>query len=90
MEPTPVVNLRYGIAGSSKDCRMAATTMVHVTVDESLKNQATETRASMGLTVSDAARIPCWRRLLIDSSPEWHQRWRASHLCSRWYAFGSV
>jgi DNA-damage-inducible protein J len=33
---------------------MAATTMVHVRVDESIKNQATETLASMGLTVSDA------------------------------------
>lgn len=36
---------------------MAATTMVHVRVDEGLKNQATETLASMGLTVSDAVRV---------------------------------
>ena len=36
---------------------MAATTMVHVRVDENLKNQATETLASMGLTVSDAVRV---------------------------------
>ena len=36
---------------------MATTTMVHVRVDESLKNQATETLASMGLTVSDAVRV---------------------------------
>ena len=36
---------------------MAATTMVHVRVDESIKNQATETLASMGLTVSDAVRV---------------------------------
>src|SRR5574337_945859 len=36
---------------------MAATTMVHVSVDESIKNQATETLASMGLTVSDAVRV---------------------------------
>jgi DNA-damage-inducible protein J len=36
---------------------MAATTMVHVRVDESIKNQAAETLASMGLTVSDAVRV---------------------------------
>ena len=36
---------------------MTATTMVHVRVDESIKNQATETLASMGLTVSDAVRV---------------------------------
>jgi DNA-damage-inducible protein J len=36
---------------------MAATTMVHIRVDESLKDQATETLASMGLTVSDAVRV---------------------------------
>lgn len=36
---------------------MATTRMVHVRVDESIKNQATETLASMGLTVSDAVRV---------------------------------
>jgi DNA-damage-inducible protein J len=36
---------------------MATTTMVHVRVDESIKSQATETLASMGLTVSDAVRV---------------------------------
>jgi DNA-damage-inducible protein J len=36
---------------------MAATTMVHVRVDENIKNQATESLASMGLTVSDAVRV---------------------------------
>jgi DNA-damage-inducible protein J len=36
---------------------MATTTMVHVRVDENIKNQATETLASMGLTVSDAVRV---------------------------------
>jgi DNA-damage-inducible protein J len=36
---------------------MAATTMVHVRVDESIKNQAAETLASMGLTVSAAVRV---------------------------------
>lgn len=36
---------------------MAATTMVHVRVDENIKAQATETLASMGLTVSDAVRV---------------------------------
>lgn len=36
---------------------MATTTMVHVRVDENIKAQATETLASMGLTVSDAVRV---------------------------------
>lgn len=36
---------------------MASTTMVHVRVDEQIKAQATETLASMGLTVSDAIRV---------------------------------
>lgn len=33
------------------------TTMVHVRVDENVKAQATETLASMGLTISDAVRV---------------------------------
>lgn len=36
---------------------MAATTMVHVRVDEKVKAQAAETLAAMGLTVSDAIRV---------------------------------
>ncbi|MFM2112461.1 MAG: hypothetical protein RLZZ271_1121 [Pseudomonadota bacterium] len=36
---------------------MTATTMVHVRVDENIKAQATQTLASMGLTVSDAVRV---------------------------------
>jgi len=36
---------------------VAATTMVHVRVDEYIKAQATETLAAMGLTVSDAVRV---------------------------------
>ena len=36
---------------------MAATTMVHVRVDKQVKTQATETLASMGLSVSDAVRV---------------------------------
>ena len=36
---------------------MSATSMVHVRVDEKIKLQATETLASMGLTVSDAVRV---------------------------------
>lgn len=36
---------------------MAATTMVHVRVDEHIKIQASETLAAMGLTVSDAIRV---------------------------------
>ena len=37
--------------------QMAATTMVHVRVDEQIKAQATETLAAMGLSVSDAVRV---------------------------------
>lgn len=36
---------------------MATTTMVHVRVDEHMKAQATETLASMGLSISDAVRV---------------------------------
>lgn len=36
---------------------MATTSMVHVRVDEHVKEQAAETLASMGLTVSDAVRV---------------------------------
>ena len=36
---------------------MAATAMIHVRVDEEIKAQATETLASMGLSVSDAVRV---------------------------------
>ena len=36
---------------------MAATTMVHVRVDEDIKAQAAQTLASMGLTISDAVRV---------------------------------
>ena len=36
---------------------MAATTMVHVRVDENIKTQATEALEAMGLSVSDAVRV---------------------------------
>lgn len=36
---------------------MAATTMVHVRLDETVKAQATEALAAMGLSVSDAVRV---------------------------------
>lgn len=36
---------------------MAASTMVHVRVDDQVKTQATETLAAMGLTISDAVRV---------------------------------
>ncbi len=44
---------------------MAATTMVHVRVDEQVKAQATETLAAMGLSVSDAVRV-CLMRVIAD------------------------
>ncbi len=36
---------------------MAATSMIHVRVNEQIKTQATETLAAMGLSISDAVRI---------------------------------
>ncbi len=36
---------------------MAATTMVHIRVDETLKTQAADTLAAMGLSLSDAVRV---------------------------------
>ena len=36
---------------------MAATAMLHVRLDEDVKNQATETLATMGLSVSEAVRV---------------------------------
>lgn len=36
---------------------MAATSMVHVRINEQIKAQATETLAAMGLSVSDAVRV---------------------------------
>jgi DNA-damage-inducible protein J len=42
---------------SGKEPMMAATTMVHVRVDEHIKAQAAETLAGMGLSISDAVRV---------------------------------
>jgi DNA-damage-inducible protein J len=42
---------------NSQGSGMAATSMIHVRVDDDIKTQATETLASMGLTVSDAVRV---------------------------------
>lgn len=51
-------SLRYNVSlTSAMEYVMAVTSMVHVRVDESIKNQAAETLASMGLTVSDAVRV---------------------------------
>ena len=36
---------------------MAATTMVHIRLDENVKARATESLAAMGLSVSDAVRV---------------------------------
>jgi DNA-damage-inducible protein J len=40
-----------------KERFMAATTMVHVRVDEQVKTQAADALAAMGLSVSDAVRL---------------------------------
>jgi DNA-damage-inducible protein J len=49
--------LRYNVSQAKEEIIMATTTMVHVLIDEKLKEQAAETLASMGLTVSDAVRV---------------------------------
>lgn len=36
---------------------MTATTMIHIRIDEQLKDQASEALESMGLSVSDAVRV---------------------------------
>ena len=45
----------------------AQTTMLHVRVDESTKDEATETLAAMGLSVSDAVRL-FLRRVVIEQA----------------------
>jgi DNA-damage-inducible protein J len=49
--------LRYNVSQAKEEIIMATTTMVHVRIDEKIKEQAAETLASMGLTVSDAVRV---------------------------------
>ena len=52
------IHLRYNVSQLvNKELVMAATSMVHVRVDEHIKAQATETLAAMGLSVSDAVRV---------------------------------
>jgi DNA-damage-inducible protein J len=48
---------------------MATTTMVHVRVDEQIKAQATETLATMGLTISDAVRVLLMRVVAEQQMP---------------------
>jgi len=48
---------------------MTATTMVHVRVDQKTKEQAAETLASMGLTVSDAVRVFLMRVVADQAMP---------------------
>ena len=49
--------MRYIETQITEDETMVATTMVHVRVNEEIKQQAAETLAKMGLTVSDAVRV---------------------------------
>jgi DNA-damage-inducible protein J len=48
---------RYNVSHRTPEVIMAATTMVHIRLDENIKAQATETLAAMGLSVSDAVRV---------------------------------
>lgn len=60
----------------------ARTSMLHVRVDDDLKTRATETLASVGLTVSDAVRILLTRVAKegglpagLTADPEAHDAW---------------
>ena len=46
-----------------------ATTMIHVRIDEELKNDATQALAAIGLTVSDAVRLLLTRVAAEQSFP---------------------
>ncbi len=46
--------LRYNV---SRGQRFMSTTMVHIRVDQRLKNQATKSLAAMGISLSDAVRM---------------------------------
>lgn len=48
---------------------MATTTMVHVRVDNEVKEQATEALAAMGLSVSDAVRLFLKRVVVEQAMP---------------------
>lgn len=61
---------------------MAHTSMLHVRVDDELKNDATEKLASFGLTISDAVRILLTRitkegglPVGLTADPEAHDAW---------------
>jgi len=47
-------HVRYNV---SQELEAMATTMVHVRVDEKVKNDAAKTLAAMGISVSDAVRM---------------------------------
>jgi DNA-damage-inducible protein J len=49
-----IERLRYNV---SQEHEMATTSMVHVRVDERVKERATATLAKMGISVSDAVRM---------------------------------
>ena len=61
--------MRYiiGLNLKSGESMSAQTTMLHVRVDESTKDEATETLAAMGLSVSDAVRL-FLRRVVIEQA----------------------
>ena len=46
-----------------------ATTMVHVRVDEKVKDKAAETLAAMGISVSDAVRVLLTRVAVVKELP---------------------
>lgn len=45
----------------------AQTSMLHIRVDDDIKEQATAALESMGLSVSDAVRL-FWRRVVVDQA----------------------
>lgn len=48
---------------------MASTKMIHVRVDDTIKEQATEALAAMGLSVSDAVRLFLKRVVIEQAMP---------------------
>jgi len=55
---TPAIfPLMYLKRDTGKTAMAAATSMLHVRIDEDLKEQATQALAAMGLTASDAVRL---------------------------------
>ena len=63
------IGLRYKPSPRMFEIAMAATTMVHIRLDENIKAQATETLAAMGHSVSDGDRVLLMREVADKQLP---------------------